>query len=327
MKTVLLTFIFIFMLKLYAIAQQEAQYSQYMFNTLVINPAYAGYKGELNISLLNRDQWVGLQGAPKTQSIIADGIFFNNPKVGLGLAIVNDKIGLQGHTSAYVNYSYRIKVGANDDRLAFGLAVGMAQYTLDENQAHIDNPDDPNFNEGKQVYFTPDAKFGLYFSNKKLYASASVINLLAPTLDYHQAGVDQMIKQEKQFFFTAGYLIDLTQNVKYKPSIMVREAAKSPTDIDFSSFFLIKETVWLGASYRTGLNFLKKTDFNKGLIKQNSLIGTVEMFVAKKFRLGYSYDYLLSSLGDYSNGTHEISLGVVLKTKKKTISLPTPRYF
>ncbi len=327
MKTALVTLLFIFTLKLHAIAQQDAQYSQYMFNTLVINPAYAGYKGDLNISLLHRNQWVGLQGAPKTQSLIIDGAFLDNQKVGLGLAIVNDKIGLQGHTSAYINYSYSLTVGTDDARLAFGLAAGLSQYTLNETQASVDELNDPNFMNGKQSYFTPDAKFGLYFSNTKLYVGASAINLLSPAFNYYQDGKDLMIKQGKQFFLTAGYLVDISENIKFKPSVMLREDTKSPTNADLSAFFLIKDAVWLGASYRTGLNLLKKIDSTQGLLRQNSLIGTMELFVAKKLRMGYSYDYLLSSLGNYSNGTHEISLGVLLQTNKKSIFLPSPRYF
>jgi type IX secretion system PorP/SprF family membrane protein len=324
MKPVLLAFILIFTMQLGAAAQQAAQYSQYMFNTLVINPAYAGYKGGLNVSLLHRNQWVGLQGAPKTQSIVVDDAF---NRVGLGLTIVNDKIGLQGHTSVYGNYSYSLPVGKEDSRLAFGLAVGLSQYTLDENQASVGDLNDPNFTEGKRIYFTPDAKFGLYYSNVKLYAGISVINLLSPAFNYRQDGKDMMIRQAKQFFLTAGYLVDLTEDLKFKPSVMVREDTKSPTNVDLSTFFLIKDAVWLGASYRTGVNILNSTDFNSGLLKQNSLVGTMELFVARKFRLGYSYDYSLSALGDYSNGTHEISVGIALKTTKNTTSVPTPRYF
>jgi len=164
MKKLLLLLLFFGLLKPESFAQQDAQYSQYMFNSLVINPAYAGYKESYNVSLLNRNQWVGIKGAPKTQTVVLDGAFFENQKVGLGLTIVNDKIGIQGQTAAYANYSYRLPVGANNTRLAFGLAVGVSQYTLNSDQATIDYPNDPNFNDGKQSYFAPDAKFGLFYN-------------------------------------------------------------------------------------------------------------------------------------------------------------------
>src|SRR5690606_18679278 len=131
-------------------AQQDAQFSQYMFNSLVINPAYAGYKETLNISLLHRDQWGGIEGAPKTQSLVLDGAFFNDKKVGLGLTVLNDKNGLLNQSSAYANYAYRIRMGENDARLSFGLAIGAAQYRLNGEDAFIDDPTDPNFSGGRQ---------------------------------------------------------------------------------------------------------------------------------------------------------------------------------
>ena len=308
-----------------AFAQQDAQFSQYMFNSLVINPAYAGYKEDLNFSLLHRNQWVGLPGSPKTQTLVIDGAFFHNKNVGLGLSIVNDKIGLQSQTAAYANYSYRVPVGENA-RLAFGLALGLSQYSLNGGQASVDDPNDPNFNDG-QNYISPDGKFGIHYSDEKFYAGASVTNMISNSLNYQQTGKDVIARQGKHFFITAGYLATLNENVKFKPSLMFREDTKGPTNLDVNAFFLFKDAFWLGASYRSGLNLWQKPEWESGSFKKNAVVGVVEMFFAKKYRLGYAYDYSLSDLGDYTNGTHEISLGFIINSNKKVTAMPTPRYF
>ena len=307
-------------------AQQDAQYSQYMFNSLIINPAYAGYKEDINLSLLHRNQWAGFSGSPKTQSLIIDGAFFHNKNVGLGLSIVNDKIGLQSQTAAYANYSYRVPVGENA-RLAFGLALGVSQYSLNGGQANIDDPNDPNFTNGNQSFISPDGKFGIHYSNEKFYAGVSVTNMISNSLNYQQTGKDVIARQGKHFYLTAGYLIDLNESVKFKPSLMFRDDTKGPTNLDLNAFFLFKDAVWLGASYRSGLNLWEKQEWQAGSFKKNAVVGVVEMFFAKKYRLGYAYDYSLSDLGDYSNGTHEISLGMVISNNKKVTAMPTTRYF
>lgn len=320
--SILITTIFC---SLFARAQQEAQYSQYVFNSMVINPAYAGYKETLNVSMLNRDQWTGLDGAPKTQSLIVDGAFFDN-RVGLGLSVINDKIGLQHQSSAFINYSYRLPVGSDDSRLALGLAAGVSQYTLNANDAVIDDTSDPNF-AGKSTYFAPDAKFGVFYSSEKFFAGASVTNLLANAIDYRNSGQGAIYKQGRHYFLSAGGLFDINSSIRFKPSFLIKEDTKSPTSLDVNSFFLIKDAVWLGASYRTNVNLWKKPGLNTSAFNQNSLVGAVELFFARNIRVGYAYDYALSALGDYSNGTHEISLGFILNANRKSTALLTPRYF
>ncbi len=294
---------------------------------MVINPAYAGYKESVNLSLLHRNQWSGIKGAPKTQSFIVDGAFFNNKKVGLGLSVINDKIGLQNQTSAYANYSYRLPVGEDDSRLSFGIALGISQYTLNGSDAFLEDQTDNNFAGGKENYFAPDAKFGVYYSNEHLYAGLSATNMLAKEIDYKQVGNSTIAKQRRHYFLTAGYLMDINEYLKFKPSILIKEDTKSPTSVDLNSFFLIKETVWIGASYRAGVNMWKNTNLNSSLFKQNSVVGAVEVFVKNNFRIGYAYDYSLSKLGSYSNGSHELSFGLILNATKGSTALLTPRYF
>lgn len=308
-----------------ALAQQDAQYSQYMFNSMVINPAYAGYREKFNISLLHRDQWTGFSGAPKTQSFIADGAFTQNKNVGLGIAVVNDKFGLLGQSSAYLNYAYRLPVGT-DARLSFGLAAGVAQYRIDNGGARVEDPDDQNFSGGDESYIGPDGKFGIHFSNEKLYAGLSVTNLLARAVKYESLN-GTVSRQGRHFFLTAGYLVDLNDDLKLKPSFLLKEDLKGPASLDINSFVLIRETVWIGGSYRTGVNLWKTNALNSAAINQNSVVGAVEFLVAEKFRLGYAYDRSVGGLRSSADGSHEISLGLVLNATKKSTAVLTPRYF
>ena len=160
-----------------------------------------------------------------------------------------------------------------------------------------------------------------------MYAGLSATNMLAKKIDYKQVGDNTIPKQRRHYFLTGGYLLDVNNYLKFKPSFLIKEDTKSPTSIDLNSFVLIKETVWIGASYRTAVNMWKTTDLNTGVFKQNSVVGAVEVFVKNNFRLGYAYDYSLSKLGSYSNGSHELSFGLILNATKRSTALLTPRYF
>jgi type IX secretion system PorP/SprF family membrane protein len=308
----------------FAEAQQDAQYSQYMFNSLVINPAYAGYKEALSLGALSRIQWVGIDGAPKTQTIIFDGSFGNDEKVGLGLSIVKDKLGLQEQSSAYLNYAYRLRVG-DEARLAFGLGIGVAQYTLNGDGAITNDPNDPNFPYGKASFIVPDARFGVHYSTDQFYAGLSVTNLVSPSINYSNDTKNIVAKQGRHFFLTAGYLVDVLDFVKFKPSFLIKEDLKGPTNLDLNNFFLINEKVWLGFSYRTSVNLLNKSGVQGNVKSPDALVGMVEFYAGKGWRLGYAYDYTVSSLKGYESGSHEISIGITFG--KRDVSILSPRYF
>lgn len=311
---------------LFALGQQTAVYSQYMFNGLLLNPAYAGYKEDINISLLNRSQWVGVSGAPNTQSLIADGAFFNNKNVGLGLAIVNDRVGIQGQTSAMFNYSYRLQVG-DESRLSFGIAAGGIQFSLNSNKAIIDDPTDPNFS-GMQSYLAPDARAGVYFSNDNFYAGLSATNLLVNAVSKNNLRSQYVILPNTHFFLTAGAIFDVNNSLKFKPSFLLREDPKSMGNFDINASFLINDRIWLGGSYRMGVDMWKNTNSQFGTFQQNSLVGLVEVYVAKQFRFGYAYDYSLSRLNTLANGSHEFSIGFIFGgNDERNNILTTPRYF
>lgn len=308
----------------YAVAQQDAQYSQYMFNTLVINPAYAGYKSELNLSALHRSQWVGVNGAPKTQSLVVDGSFAND-KVGLALTVVNDRIGLQGQSNAYFNYAYKIKT-SDEGTLAFGLGLGLAQFTLNTNDANFDDPSDPHFNGDRMSFIAPDARAGVHFSTDKFYVGLSATNLFSKALDYSTASKNLVIKQGQHLFLTAGYLIEVNDFLKFKPSFLLKEDTKGPTNLDINNFFLLGEKVWIGASYRTAVNIWKKNNTVGSVKASDAVIGLLEVYAGKGFRLGYAYDHSVSSLQGFDHGSHEISLGYAFG-RKKDYKILSPRYF
>ncbi len=311
---------------LLAKSQNEITYSQYMFNNLLVNPAYAGYKEDININLLSRNQWVGIKGAPTTQSLIADGAFFHNKNVGLGLTVLNDRIGIQGQTAIMANYAYRLPVG-QQGRLSFGIGVGAVQFSLNGDKAIVGDQTDINFS-GTQNYLSPDAKLGIHYSDDVFYAGLSSNNLLTTALNKNNERAAFVILPPVHMFLTVGAMINVNESVKMKPSLMLRDDPQSMGNFDVNASFLFKDVLWLGGSYRMGVDMWKKTNSLNATFQQNSLVGLVEVFVAKQFRIGYAYDYSLSDLNSYSSGSHEISLGFTLGNKNyRNNALTTPRYF
>lgn len=307
-------------------AQNEVTYSQYMFNNLLVNPAYAGYKEDININLLSRNQWVGIKGAPTTQSLIADGAFFHNKNVGLGLSILNDRVGIQGQTSIMANYAYRLPVGEKG-RLSFGVGVGAVQFSLNGDRAIVGDQTDINFS-GSQNYLSPDAKIGVHYSDDVFYAGLSANNLLTTALSKNNQRANYVALPPVHMFLTVGAIINVNESVKMKPSLMLRDDPQSMGNFDINVSFLFKDVLWLGGSYRVGVDMWKNTNNLNATFQQNSLVGLVEVFVAKQFRVGYAYDYSLSDLNSYSSGSHEISLGFIIGNKNyRNNALTSPRYF
>ncbi|RYG11432.1 MAG: type IX secretion system membrane protein PorP/SprF, partial [Chitinophagaceae bacterium] len=271
-----------------ALAQNEVTYSQYMFNNLLVNPAYAGYKEDINVNLIARNQWVGIKGAPVTQSLIADGAFFNNKNVGLGLSILNDRVGIQGQTSMMANYAYRLPVG-QEGRLSFGVGIGAVQFSLNSEKAIIGDPTDATFS-GTQNHLSPDAKLGIHYSNDKFYAGLSANNLLTTALNKNNERTRFVILPPVHIFLTVGAILNVNEDVKLKPSLMLRDDPNNMGNFDVNASFLFKDVLWIGGSYRVGVDMWKKTNNLNGTFQQNSLVGLVEVFVAKQFRIGYAYD-------------------------------------
>jgi len=290
-------------------AQQDSQFTQYVFNGIHINPAYAGYKEDIYIQSFYRSQWVGVKGAPKSFSVAADGAF-NDGNVGLGLILANDQIGAQSYLTAYANYAYRIRL--NDEgssRLAFGIAAGMMQLGLDGNQLEGYRPGDELIPVGSQSNTVPDARFGVYYHTQNFFAGFSATNMLAKYMSKKNTESMMVPVPQPHFYLTVGAMFPINDDMRIKPVILFKDDTKGPSSLDVNAFLLLKQSLWIGAFYRTSLDLYKKNYQQSNLSKQNAIGGIVEVFAAQNLRIGYSYDYSLSDLRNYNYGSHEISAG------------------
>ncbi|MFC4210014.1 type IX secretion system membrane protein PorP/SprF [Pedobacter lithocola] len=303
-------------------AQQDAQFSQYMFNGIYINPAYAGYREQLNIHGFYRNQWTGITGSPKTMSLAVDAIA-NNGNVGLALQISSDKLGAQSNLAAYANYAYRIKMNADGtSRLAFGVGAGMVQLGIDGSML---NPNDAERDQpgGMQSSIVPDARAGVFFSNSRFYVGFSADNLVSQYINLDRYA---FIPQPKpHYYLTAGMLLPMNEAIQLKPSFLLKDDRGGPTSLDLSAFVIMADKFWLGGSYRTGVKLYDKSYLQKDLSSLNSAVATIQVFPNSNFRIGYAYDFSIGALQSYSGGTHEISIGYFFKNKN--IRMLTPRYF
>jgi type IX secretion system PorP/SprF family membrane protein len=292
-------------------AQQAPHYSQYMYNMNVMNPAYAGSKESLSGGVLYRQQWVGLQGAPKTATLSLHSPVGKN--VGLGLSVISDKIGPVEENNIYGDFSYTLNLGGSK-RLALGLKAGFTMhriglfseigngYTQQAGDiAFSENSSSANFNIGT----------GLFYYSEKYYLALSIPNMLSSIhLNVTRNGQDYKFGSATQhYFFTGGYVFDITDNVKFKPSFMMKSAIKAPTSIDVSSNFLFYEKFEAGASYRLNDSFGAMVNFA----------------ISPSIKIGYAYDYIVSDLKINSPSSHEIMLLFDLNLPKK-VSI-SPRFF
>ncbi|GAB3202732.1 type IX secretion system PorP/SprF family membrane protein [Pontibacter aydingkolensis] len=301
------------LLALGASAQQNPQYSQYIFNSMNINPAYTGSKGVLNINAFHRSQWTGMEGAPATQSLAVDGIAANN-RLGVGLGITRDKIGAQSQLSAYANLAVKLQITENGI-FSLGLAPGLVQHTLDGNELGID--DDPTIPAGRETSIKPDIKVGAYFHTERFYAGLSASDLL-------QFKDMQYIEPERHYYFTTGYVFDLGSFVKVKPSMLVKEDFKAPANVDLNAFILLGDKLWLGSSYRTSVNIFNDKADLEYTNKRTAVALIAELQIHKSLRLGYAYDKMLNDMKGFN--THEISVGYYF-FKKQDTRIITPQYF
>lgn len=298
-------------LSLGSTAQQDLLVSQYMFNHLLLNPAYAGSHEYMMATLLYRKQWVDFKGAPETQVASLHGPL-GLSQFGWGALISHDKIGVTDRTDAYLNAAYHLKVGPKM-HLSLGLRGGGGYYSYKNSDLTYWDEGDPAFAGNRVSKFLPNVGAGLYLYSKKFYAGLSVPTIISydpsKSLSFDVSGGDVVPHQVRHYFATVGTAIELSQDVVMKPSVLVKYVDNAPVEADFNINFLLANTVWIGGSYRTG----------------DSFVGILELQLSKKLRLGYSYDFTFTDIKDYSSGSHEIMLGYdfgydIMKIK-------TPRYF
>jgi type IX secretion system PorP/SprF family membrane protein len=317
MKT-LLNIIALVLISVAGIAQQNAQFGQYIFNQLIINPAYAGTKGEINFQGIYSSQWTGLEGSPTTQSISIEGPVSNS--MGLGVHMINDQIGAQAQRSLFGSYAYKLRLGQNI-RLSLGISAGASYFLLDGSKLLMQNEIDPAIPINQVNTYRFDSKVGAFLYGKKFYAGFSVSDLTANTLSSQDLLVTG---QASHYYITSGYIIKLSPSLRFKPSFMIKEDFKAPTNIDLSGFLLYNNRFWLGASVRTGARIFNTKELDNSLKNRDALLFMTEINITDNFRIGYAYTLTLSSLKDYPG--HEVLLGYYISKKAKT-KMFTPRYF
>lgn len=296
---------FLLFVSIQTYAQQEAMYSQYMFNTMAINPAYAGSREVFSTTLLARAQWLGIEGAPVSQTLSMDAPL-SNKKVGAGLIIFNDRIGLTHNVGMHGSYSYRIRL--KKSTLSMGLKLGVIQHTANLNQAVLsvgNTSDDAGFQKNVTVW-VPSAGGGIYINSDKYYIGVSIPNFYSTTIS---KDVDVKFNKADHIFTMAGYVFSLNNDFKLKPSTLLKFVYGAPLELDINANLWMYDVVGLGVSYRTG----------------DAVVAMVELQVQSNFRVGYSYDYTISNLSKYNSGSHEIILRYEFGFGKTKVV--TPRYF
>tara|TARA_B100000809_G_C15094440_1_gene514460 strand:+ start:916 stop:1782 length:867 start_codon:yes stop_codon:yes gene_type:complete len=286
------------------IAQQLPQFTQYMYNTISINPAYAGSRETLSVVGLHRSQWVGLEGGPQTQTLSIHAPM-RNERVGLGFSFINDKIGFQNFSYLYADFSYTIPMGENS-KLAFGIKGGFTSYSLDSDFQQSQSNDPVIF--GFEDRWKPNIGTGVYWHSQKWYVGLSTPRIL--NTDYSSDAEFQALERIS-YYFTGGYVFNISENTKFKPAALLKATNGAPLSFDLTANFLFYEKFWAGASYRIN--------------ERAAAVGAIADFqVSKQLRIGYAYEYPLSDLRPYTSGTHEILLIFELFKSKR---IKSPRYF
>jgi len=288
-------------------AQQQPQFTQYMYNTIAVNPAYAGSRDALSIVGLNRNQWAGFDGGPQTQTLSIHSPL-RNEKIGLGLSLLKDKFGYEDFTSVYADFSYTIKTSEKTE-LSFGLKGGATYYKIDDALYNLSNPD-PYFDANNKFNrWNMNVGAGAYLHSNKWYFGLSV-----PRIINHDNNSSAIYKSldRVHYFMIAGYVFDLSESIKFKPSIINKYVKGAPLSTDVTANFLFDEKLWLGTSYR--INH-----------QQRDLGFFADFQVSKQFRIGYAYEIPTGEIRPFTSGSHEILLIYEFKFLKNR--LKSPRYF
>nr|WP_321412976.1 type IX secretion system membrane protein PorP/SprF [uncultured Allomuricauda sp.] len=292
-------------------AQQDPQYTQYMYNTQVVNPAYAGSREVLSFGLLGRTQWVGFEGSSQTATFTVNSPIGLYKNMGLGLSIVHDRIDPQVESNVVVDYAYRVNVGL-DTKLSMGLKAGLDILNVDYTLLNIYAENDQFFQSNIDNTILPQIGAGVYLNNEKFYAGISVPNFLNSRhfddSDLQNADTDDIAVERLHYFFIAGYVFDLNENLKFKPATLVKYVSGTPLQWDLSANFLIQEKFTLGASYRWSASISALAGFQ----------------ITNNFFAGLAYDYQSTAIEQFSNGSYEVFLRFELFNNDRVV---TPRFF
>ena len=286
-------------------AQQESQYTHYMYNTININPAYAGCRGVTSIFGLHRTQWVGLDGAPTTNAFSINTPF-ENSKIGLGVSFVNDKIGASNQNNIAVDMSYTIQTSENYD-LSFGIKASGDLLNVDYTKLNRYDLNNPLFQNNIDNAFSPNIGAGLYYHSDKLYLGFSVPKFLVTK--HFDDNRSSSVENRLHYYLMAGYVFEVSPSVKFKPTFLTKMVTGAPLQVDLSTNVLLQDKFTMGLSYRwsAAVTAMAGIQISEGLL------------------VGYSYDFDTTSLANYNSGSHEIFLRFELVNIRRRIV--TPRFF
>jgi type IX secretion system PorP/SprF family membrane protein len=293
-------YLFALLLTTFVSAQQLPQFTQYMYNTISVNPAYAGSRETLNVTLLHRNQWAGLEGNPRTNTLSVHTPLRNN-RIGVGLSYINDRLGDESTNYVYGDFSYSILLNPKV-KMSFGLKAGFTNYTLNN-----PDPNDPFFNANFNAW-KPNFGAGIYVGSNRWYLGVSSPRI--SNTDLNDGEFEAL--ERNSYYAIGGVVVDLSPSIKFKPTTIAKITNGAPATYDFTANLLFNEKFWIGASYRINdaSNFGAMMDYQ----------------VSRDFRLGYAYDLPTSTVRPYTGGTHEIILIYELY-KRKPGGVKSPRYF
>lgn len=287
------------------IAQQDVMYTQYMFNGLAINPAYAGSHDVVSTTALFRKQWLNVSGAPTSLSFTAHSpLPFK--QMSAGILIVNDGIGINNETNVNLCGAYYIPVQGEKAKLSFGLQGGITALNSDFSTLSPDNLNDPKLGTSQISGVKPNVGAGVYYYSDKTYFGISLPRLLQNTFSN---GNVTARKQSRHYFITGGHVIDIQPNYKLKPSFMIKAVSGAPVELDLNLNVLLMDRLWAGLSWRTF----------------DSMDAIFQYNVNEKLSIGYAYDFTTTKLSQHTSGSHELMVNYLFKNDKHKVL--TPRYF
>ncbi|BFM43570.1 type IX secretion system membrane protein PorP/SprF [Flavobacterium sp. CFS9] len=301
MKKIIVMFLFFTVV---CSAQQDAQYTQYMYNTMAINPAYAGSRGALSVFGLYRTQWVGLDGAPET-STFAINTPINNSNLGLGVSLVNDKIGPTNENTLSADLSYSVPT-SETFKLSFGIKATANLFNLDINKLNPENQGDPQF-QNLNNRITPNIGAGVYWHSDKAYLGLSIPNFIE-TNRYNDDDT-AIFKDKINYYLMAGYVFDLDYYIKFKPALLTKMVQGAPLQVDVSGNFMFNDKFVIGLAYRWSASVSVMAGFQ----------------ITDGLYVGYGYDHETTNLRRYNSGSHEVFLRFEFLNNYNRIT--SPRFF
>lgn len=280
------------------LSQQEAQYTQYYENMMYYNPAYAGHNGNFNATLMHRQQWVGIEGAPMTQALSLHMPLPKYESFGVGLSALNDRVGPLNQTWINVDFSYKLRFDNHDGTLSMGLKGGVNLVNGDLAQTQTTQINDPAFMQAYQNEGLPNFGAGLFYNHDKVFAGFSIPRII----QYRPGDAELYYRDQRHYYLTVGGYIDVNDNVKFRPSSMFKMTTNAPFALDMTGAFIFNDKFYVGANYR--------------LIESAGAF--VQYQIVDSFRFGYAFDIATTAVIRHNFGTHELMLTYDIIQNKKT---------